>query len=579
MLASESVTPLVCVFAQGFRIKLDSPEHVDMACDLLYRLVNIGAAADIVSLLEQFPNLNDKIDFGRIALGTLRTYDMNAVSSYLSKSPKRQKRFFAVVEDDVKEKLFQLEDSLDNASWISSEQSFELKMHSKHISKLIMKWKWGFSDYPSIDLGTKISSALWLIRGLCISAVNRPSGDGSDFNDDRVGLLARDFVESRCGLIEMLLDDITSSSGKTLLGKIIMFVLLSHIETRSTSTYFVQKLAAKGVDNADWTARLETIIIPREFSSSAIFTSDDSAEEGIAEGNNNALQKKKQSNSAHLRKEDTEVQKTLREAISHYPIYALTDPVTLIDNPSQLEYTKIKAIFESSEQAIVGMDCEWVPDILARHANIMAGPTAEDDHTQEKVDETASTTENGSLDDLAHGKKRKRKGNVDHPRSTPPAIMQLGVSTGDSKHIYILDLLSLSALEVQALLVPLLTNKSMLKLAFDFSNDLVKLRSVYESIPPNVENLIDLSKKINHQQTPRTTSEFVAPKLFAHGSRISLAQVVVHYLKMRMDKSVRLSDWSKRPLANAQVRYGATDVAVLLDAYEVMRKSKESQDC
>ena len=50
-----------------------------------------------------------------------------------------------------------------------------------------------------------------------------------------------------------------------------------------------------------------------------------------------------------------------------------------------------------------------------------------------------------------------------------------------------------------------------------------------------------------------------------------LKLVAARWLRCRLDKTLQCSDWDQRPLTAAQLRYAATDAAVLIDLAEAMK--------
>jgi ribonuclease D len=56
----------------------------------------------------------------------------------------------------------------------------------------------------------------------------------------------------------------------------------------------------------------------------------------------------------------------------------------------------------------------------------------------------------------------------------------------------------------------------------------------------------------------------IAGKLAHPGwPKVNLRTLVAHYMHVELDKAEQVSDWSKRPLSDAQVRYAASDVLYL----------------
>lgn len=63
----------------------------------------------------------------------------------------------------------------------------------------------------------------------------------------------------------------------------------------------------------------------------------------------------------------------------------------------------------------------------------------------------------------------------------------------------------------------------------------------------------------------------IAAALLGHGNQISYAALVQHYFDIELDKSHSRTDWSRRPLSEAQVQYAADDVLYLGKLYGLLR--------
>ncbi len=63
----------------------------------------------------------------------------------------------------------------------------------------------------------------------------------------------------------------------------------------------------------------------------------------------------------------------------------------------------------------------------------------------------------------------------------------------------------------------------------------------------------------------------VAAMVCGLGEEVSYEQLVARLLGVRLDKTQRFIDWSRRPLSKAQLRYALADVVHLCDAYEKLR--------
>ncbi len=60
----------------------------------------------------------------------------------------------------------------------------------------------------------------------------------------------------------------------------------------------------------------------------------------------------------------------------------------------------------------------------------------------------------------------------------------------------------------------------------------------------------------------------IAAQVLGFGESISYENLVHHILNIELDKSSRLSDWSHRPLSNAQLNYALSDVTHLVNIYQ-----------
>lgn len=77
-------------------------------------------------------------------------------------------------------------------------------------------------------------------------------------------------------------------------------------------------------------------------------------------------------------------------------------------------------------------------------------------------------------------------------------------------------------------------------------------------------------QRLNDFEPLHPEGEF-AEQIFIVGGHHSLAGMAERYLGLKMDKSIRISNWNFRPLAAAQVVYAAVDAHVLLRLESAMR--------
>lgn len=64
----------------------------------------------------------------------------------------------------------------------------------------------------------------------------------------------------------------------------------------------------------------------------------------------------------------------------------------------------------------------------------------------------------------------------------------------------------------------------------------------------------------------------IAASLLGLGEQVGYAKLVETLLKQRVNKSQTRTDWSRRPLSDAQIEYAALDVVYLIQIYPMMRK-------
>jgi ribonuclease D len=69
---------------------------------------------------------------------------------------------------------------------------------------------------------------------------------------------------------------------------------------------------------------------------------------------------------------------------------------------------------------------------------------------------------------------------------------------------------------------------------------------------------------------PRRIFDTQLAALFCGYRTSSLGKLVEGFLGVQLDKSAQLSDWTRRPLAEAELRYAASDVAHLLDLRDAL---------
>lgn len=93
------------------------------------------------------------------------------------------------------------------------------------------------------------------------------------------------------------------------------------------------------------------------------------------------------------------------------------------------------------------------------------------------------------------------------------------------------------------------------------------IMKVFHSGRQDIEIIYNLSQRI---PTPLFDTQ-IAGMAVGFGEAISYENLVNRILHIKLDKSNRLSDWSKRPLNPAQLEYALADVTHLVHVYEYLR--------
>jgi ribonuclease D len=90
----------------------------------------------------------------------------------------------------------------------------------------------------------------------------------------------------------------------------------------------------------------------------------------------------------------------------------------------------------------------------------------------------------------------------------------------------------------------------------------------------------DLALSFQHTgRTPRNVFDVqIAAGLVGYDYPISLQRIVQTLLHIRLHKSKTLTDWRRRPLSQAQIRYGAEDVAHLLQVRQMLHDKLQGLD-
>ncbi len=95
------------------------------------------------------------------------------------------------------------------------------------------------------------------------------------------------------------------------------------------------------------------------------------------------------------------------------------------------------------------------------------------------------------------------------------------------------------------------------------NRDVVK---VFHAARQDIEILLHLSGKI---PTPVFDTQ-IAAMVCGYGENVGYQQLVQSIVGVSLDKSMRCTNWAKRPLTDAQIEYALYDVTYLRDVYEYM---------
>lgn len=95
-----------------------------------------------------------------------------------------------------------------------------------------------------------------------------------------------------------------------------------------------------------------------------------------------------------------------------------------------------------------------------------------------------------------------------------------------------------------------------------------KVLKVFHSGRQDIEIFYSMNKKV---PTPVFDTQ-IAAMVCGFGASISYDNLVFAVTNVELDKSSRLTDWSKRPLDNKQLEYALRDVTFLIPCYEYLDK-------
>src|SRR4029077_12964987 len=90
-----------------------------------------------------------------------------------------------------------------------------------------------------------------------------------------------------------------------------------------------------------------------------------------------------------------------------------------------------------------------------------------------------------------------------------------------------------------------------------------KIMKVFHAARQDIEIIWNLARKIPH---PIFDTQ-VAAMVLGYGDSISYDQLVQRITGDTLDKSNRFTDWTRRPLTDAQLAYAVSDVTHLRDVY------------
>jgi hypothetical protein len=254
--------------------------------------------------------------------------------------------------------------------------------------------------------------------------------------------------------------------------------------------------------------------------------------------------------------------------------------VSFVDDESSLK-EMYRVLCTSSS---IGIDTEWAAK-LGGNAEDGENEKKEEEEDQEEDQEEEETTNAG-----APPSKRARGGAL----SETVALLQIS----SKEDCFLLDLPKLiddvpSAI-LKDTLGALFSNDSILKLVFAGKEDFKRL-SQCASYLGHPQNVLDLqqywrtrvegarqmkTKKNNNQQEQEQEREreesqrepWLLEKELNRHQPIGLSNLCSVLLSKPLDKSARMSDWSSRPLSDAQRVYAALDAQVLVDCHQILLK-------
>ncbi len=136
-----------------------------------------------------------------------------------------------------------------------------------------------------------------------------------------------------------------------------------------------------------------------------------------------------------------------------------------------------------------------------------------------------------------------------------PQLCLIQVSNGE--HLACIDPITLKDIDP---LLDILYNENITKVFHAASQDLEIFANLRDALPAS---LFDTQ---------------IAAALLGHGNQISYAALVQEYFSIELDKSHSRTDWSRRPLSEAQIQYAADDVLYLGKLYGLLRNDLKNMD-
>ena len=101
---------------------------------------------------------------------------------------------------------------------------------------------------------------------------------------------------------------------------------------------------------------------------------------------------------------------------------------------------------------------------------------------------------------------------------------------------------------------------------YEILNDPITIK-VFHAATQDFEIFVHLTQSV---PTPFFDTQ-VAAAMLGLGAQVGYARLVANLLKISVDKSQTLTDWSRRPLSASQIKYALGDVRYLLPIYQILR--------